>query len=202
MKRRLRRIGEALASEPRYRVENPERFPAWVWLRPPDAYDAPRKRGGPVFEEMARLGFRVTVFDQGAEVRVPINRPWTYIVCSVPGGDCGPWVESVADDPCSVIMDCHFPIMNMEIAIGADTEIMAVIDNKETILANLALADAVTVPQPGWAADLAAINPNVYLLPNFEEHRADEFGLRLAEIALASASVKQARQAARREMGL
>lgn len=127
MKRRLRRIGEALTSnQPSYRVENPERFPAWVWLRPPDAYDAPRKRGGPVFEEMARLGFRVTMFDQGIGVRV----------------------------------------------------------------------------QPGWAADLAAINPNVYLLPNFEEHRGDEFGLRLAEIALASAQVKQARQAARREMGL
>lgn len=203
-RRRLGRIGETFAATPSdYRVENPSLFPAWVWMRPPDAYDAPRKRGGPLFAEMDRLGFRVQVIPQTTAVHnVAIWRPWTYIVCSLPSGDFTETAESVDDAPCSVIMDCHFPIMNMEQAIGDDEQLIHIIDNKESLLANLALADAVTVPQAGWAADLAAVNPNVFLLPDYTDATADRFGVRLAEVAQASANIKKARQAARREMGL
>jgi hypothetical protein len=184
-------------------VENPALFPGWVWAKPPPDFDAPRKRGGPVFELMKQMGMRVEVFEGGdTAARVPIWRPWTYIVLSLPAADCSEWMGSLDDLACSVIMDCHFPIMNMGNAIGANSDIVDIIDNKPILLANLALADVITVPQPGWAADLAEVNPNVFLLPDFDEANAEAFSLRLMEIAQASVGVKQARQAARREMGL
>lgn len=59
-----------------------------------------------------------------------------------------------------------------------------------TMLDNLALADAVTMPNPDWAADLTELRPdiNVYLLPDLErEDQAgvDTFAIRFAEIAAA-----------------
>lgn len=188
----------------RPRFENPELFPAWIFAKPPDGYDAVNLRGGPVFEVMAEMGLRVQVIEAGAgDVRVEFLRPWTYVYLPVPADDCQPWVEGLPSYS-SVIMDCHFPIMNMETAIGTDRTLIDVIDNKDTLLANLAAADVVTVPKETWAADLSEVNPNVFLLPDLRESDQDPSGfiMRLSEIAQASIRVKQARLVARREMGL
>lgn len=202
MKRRLRRIAEDLHELlPGPKLENPALFPGWVWCRPPAAYDAPLKRGELFFKALAEFGVRVEIVEQVPNVAVPIWRPWTYLVCSVPTEDWSAALEALPTH-CSVIMDCHFPIMNMETAIGNDADIIDIIDRKPTLLANLALADAVTVPQRGWAADLAEVNPNVFLLPDFDIDHPEAFSVRMVEIAQASVRVKQGRLLVRQEMGL
>lgn len=197
-----RRKAVRVARLPRF--ENPELFPAWIFAKPPAGYDAVNLRGGPVFEVMAEMGLRVQVIEAGAgDVRVEFHRPWTYVYLPVPSADCSAWVEGLPSYS-SVIMDCHFPIMNMETAIGADQTLIDLIDNKDTLLANLAVADVVTVPKEEWAADLAEVNRNVFLLPDLKESDQDPsvFIMRLSEIAQASAKAKQSRLDARREMGL
>lgn len=200
-RRRLRRVVESLPPPSGPVVENPNLFAAWAWLRPADDFDAPRLRGGPVFEEMARLGFRVQTIPAGVEARVEVWRPWTFVVLSVPSSDASGWIDELPNHS-SVIMDCHFPIMDMETAIGANDQLVDIIDNKDMLLANLAAADVVTVPRPEWAADLAEVNPNVFLLPDYDERCPQAFHLRLGEVALASQQVKAARARLRGEMGL
>lgn len=201
-RRGLRRIAETAASVDNYRVENPSLFASWVWISPPDEFDAPVKRGRRLFEEMAHIGYRVELLSAGWEGQLSIWRPWTFIVGPVPAADVSAWVGGLDDLHCSVIFDCHFPIMNLETAIGADDQIIGVIDRKDVMLANLALADAVTVPHPSWATDLAEVNPNVFLLPDYDDRSADRFGIRLAEIAQTSMRIKLDRQRVRKEMGL
>ncbi len=183
------------------RLENPELFPAWVFVQPPAAFDAINLRGGLAFEAIAAAGFRVQVVPAGASERVGFYPPWTYLYLPVPAEDCRGWVEGLPYH-CSVIMDCHFPIMDMETAMGSDQALIDVIDNKDTLLANLACADVVTVPKESWAADLAEVNPNVFLLPDMEPGSEQAFIMRLAEVAAASVQVKAARWRARGEMGL
>lgn len=203
--KRIRRPRRAPDPEPLPKVENPELFLAWVWCEPQEAYDAPHLRGGPIFEAMADMGLRVQVIPQtatGEVAQVTIRRPWTIVFATVPAADFTSAATAMADDTCSVIMDCYWPIMNMEQAIGTDDQIIGVIDHKDVLLANLALADVVTVPHARWAEQLAEVNPNVHILPDYEDDQPERFALRLQEIAQASIRVKQARQAARREMGL
>ena len=69
------------------KVENPGMFPAWVWLRPADGYDAPRKRGEDAFAAFAALGFRLQIIPAGSTgdaTRCEIHRPWTFIFGSLP----------------------------------------------------------------------------------------------------------------------
>ncbi len=184
------------------RVENPDVLPAWVFMEPPAGHNAIRLRGGLFFDALEQLGIRVQRIRAGESGNIGVWSPWTYVFLSVPFEDVGPSTERVADANCSVIMDCHFPIMNMERAIGSDGDLADIIDHKDTMLQNLAHADVVTVPQPGWAADLAEVNPNVFLLPDFDIATGAAFSLRMGEIAAASIRAKQARQKARREVGL
>lgn len=188
---------------PPFQLENPEAFPAYVFS-PSATPEAAWLRGGPVFEAMAEMGFRVQILDPHCAVEVAIHRPWTFLFMHVPAADWAPTMESLADRPCSVIMDCHFPIMNMGDATGTDEVLIATIDNKDTLLANLALAEVVTVPHPNWAADLAEINPNVFLLPDLEEteHGVGQFMARMATAAQLSGQVKSDRTRLRGEMGL
>jgi hypothetical protein len=192
------------AFAPPARIENPDLFPAWAWLRPPDDFNAPYLRGELFFETAADMGLRVQTIAAGAvgdEARVAIWRPWTYVVLPLPASDVSGWIGGLPDH-CSVIMDCHFPIMDMETAVGSADQLVEIIDQKDMLLANLALADVVTVPRPVWAEALARVNPNVFVLPDFDEARPDAFGLRMVEIALASVRVARARAAACEEMGL
>lgn len=185
------------------RVKNPDLFPAWVWCKPPAAFGAVWKRGGPVFDAMAGMGWRVQVVESGKRTRIEIVPPWTYIFLPVPSEDASEWCESLTNSRCSVIMDCHFPIMNMETAIGTDQAVIDAIDGKDTALANLALAEVATVPHPSWAADLAEVNPNVFLLPDLpDDTDGEEFIVRLSEAATASTKVKAERWRTRKEMGL
>lgn len=186
------------------RLENPDLFPAWVFCKPPDGFDAVRLRGGPVFEAMAAVGFRVQVVEPGAVRNIEIRPPWTFVYVPVPSEDWSGSASGLEDLRCSVIMDCHFPIMDVGALIGADQAIIDTIDHKDTLLANLALAEVVTVPQPGWAADLAEVNPNVHVLPDLVEDDlgGQEFIMRLGEIAQASIKVKTGRWETRKELGL
>ncbi len=198
-----RRVYRPKRAEPPFRLDDPEAFPAYVFS-PSASTEAAWLRGGPVFEAMAEMGFRVQVLEQQDAVEVTIHRPWTFLFMHVPSADWAPVMESLADRPCSVIMDCHFPIMNMGDATGSDESLIATIDTMDTLLANLALAEVVTVPHPDWAADLAEVNQNVFLLPDLEEtgHGVQLFMSRIAAAANMSGQVKQARWRARGEMGL
>ncbi len=188
-----------------FRFENPEAFPAWVYIRPPG--EAAVLRGGPVFDVMADMGLRVQRLEQQGDdevVQVVFGyRPWTFVFCTVP---YAPWpAEVLANEYCSVIMDCHFPIMDMGQVTGDDGTIIEIIDRKDDLLANLALAEVVTVPHPTWAADLAEVNPNVFVLPDLhedEDRGGVRFISRLSAAASLSGQVKQARWRARGEMGL
>jgi hypothetical protein len=100
-------------------------------------------------------------------------------------------------------MDCHFPIMSLEDARTPNDPdgMFTLIEAKETILHNLSLADAITVPRPEWAASLVGINPNIFILPDFHEgaddeengERVGEFTVALMEAANASAAYRNKR---------
>ncbi len=212
------------------KIEKPELFPAYVYLQPPDV-NAVRLRGKALFDLMAGLGYRVqqipgAVPVPGAkqEAQIGIYKPWTFVFVPVGYADIGPLLDSLEQNSCSFIMDCHFPIMDMS-RIVADAETFAnVAGNRDVMLANLRIADAVTCPKAEWAADLAEVNPNVFLLPDLElpdfcygpsgdldaEVDADDFDYegenpielinafigRFVQIALESSQAKQRRWAA------
>lgn len=209
-----------------YKVENPKLFPAYVMVRSPDERTA-RLRGEIFFETVAQQGLRVQFVDgseePGSEEMIGIMRPWTYVFMPVPFVDAGPRFDGLEELACSVIIDVHFPIMNRgEIRSGGRFSVEEVWARRGIMLANLARADAVTVSQPGWAADLAEVNPNVFYLPDLdlpEECYLDElsdgfagsdrstsavkavneFAARFAEIAAVSArhKVRRRRELAR-----
>lgn len=212
------------------RFERPDLLPAWVWVEPPPDFDAIRLRGQLFFEGLEESGIRVERIKPGGKYKPTAWQPWTYVFMMLPWADFAPYAEWFLARPMSIIMDVHFPIMNMEKAIGSSQVLIDIIDRKDVLLANLAMADAVTVSRPEWAADLAEINPNVYCLPDLEApawmyhdsdddsdeepseaevaeyeagmRNAQQFGMRMVEIAQASVRVKQERLRARREMQL
>jgi len=210
------------------KFERPELMPAWVWCEPPADFDAIRLRGELYFAGLEETGIRVQRVKAGTAYNAAVYQPWTFMFMMLPWDDFADHAEWFATRNASLIMDCHFPIMNMETAVGSDQTLVDIIDRKDTLLANLALADAVTCPRPEWAADLAEVNPNVFVLPDIEapawmyddsdsdeepsDAEVDEyesamasaqrFGMRMMEIAQASIRVKQERMRARREMTL
>lgn len=165
---------EHVTNHEQVKIENPDIFPAYIYVSSPDER-ARRLRGQAAFEGLAELGLRVEEIrtvpspDQAAMVEIRIRRPWTFVFLPVAPVDFSPYAEAFHDKPCSIIMDCHFPITRMEYAIAEDSEQLAAMWAAQPVmLANLRLADAVTVPQPDWAADLAGEVPNVYVLPDLE----------------------------------
>lgn len=188
------------------RVENPDALNAWVVIEPPKGFDAANLRGGPLFDALKMMGLRVQLIPghdgtkgPGPSAEIEIHRPWTHIFMPVGPADFAllyerlPWY-------CSVIMDCHFPIMNPEMMIGSDEALAGVMAHRDQMIANLALAEAVTVPHPHWAANLAALNPNTFYLPDFKGD-GGEFVVKLGEISNTAVATKMARLRLRREMG-
>jgi len=149
------------------KVENPEMFPAWAVQF--DTYEPSAiMRGKPWAQLLAERGLRVT------EITPEHNgfytqQPWTYLympvslVQSMVG-----MFESLETASCSVILDCHFPITQLDQAYTIDDpdNILTVIEHKDDIIESLKLADLVTVPHPDWAEELAEITPHVFLLPD------------------------------------
>lgn len=188
------------------RVENPDALTAWVVIEPPDGgFDAVNARGGPLFETLKMMGLRVQLIaghdatkGPGPSAEIEIHRPWTQIFMPVGHNDFAPIYERL---PwwCSVIMDCHFPIMNPEMMIGSEEAMAGVMAHRDQMIANLALAEAVTVPHPRWAANLAALNPNTFYLPDFKGDGGD-FVVKLGEIANTAATIKLARVRDRRDL--
>ena len=190
------------------RLENPDQVPAWVYMEPPDQFNAVQLRGAAFFDQMAAYGVRVQRIpgvaagspgSDHADVEFQIFRPWTHIFVNVRGGDLAPFLDSLPPW-CSMIMDCHFPIMDMEAAIGSNEQLIGVIDHKDELLANLALADAVTVSQKHWAADLAEINPNVFYLPDLQGPLTDAWALKMVEIATSAVAMRNKRLQMRKDM--
>lgn len=177
-------------------IENPELYPAWL-VQVSNNEQVQQLRGLPVFEMLLDIGIRVEFLVQG-ENEIKIKKPWTYIFVPVPIVDFTDQRKMFDQNPCSVIMDCHFPIMHLEQAWSYDPDDMfSIIESKDIMLHNLSLADAVTVPQTAWAADLAEVNSNVFLLPDLQEESeeaATKFMLRLNEIAAASVTYRRARK--------
>lgn len=159
------------------KIDNPSLYPAWVYLEPPENFDAPKLRGGPCFDVLEEVGIRVQRIKPSpadADVvqmhRVAIYLPWTFLFMPVLVGDMSSTLDMLSEiRGCSVIMDCHFPVMSPNDLVGPDSDLVR--DNRDTILNNLSLADAVTVSQPQWAADLVGEVPNVYYLPDFTVKR-------------------------------
>jgi hypothetical protein len=189
-------------------IENPELYPAWGYQIDSERNpEVARLRGKDAFDAMEQIGLRVEEIS-GRGGSFEIRKPWTYIFMFV-NTDVDSTEELLATEgaPCSIIMDCHFPIMRLEHAFTKDPDDMfKLIENRDIILGNLALADAVTVPNSDWAADLAEVNPNVYYLPDLHIESGDDdeptgreiedlnrFIVRLNEVANASAAAKKAR---------
>jgi hypothetical protein len=185
--------GAAVAENVGFKIENAERFPAYIYSGFPDddPYDTEVKRGGPYFETLREAGFRVTRLPPGPVSEIPIVQPWTFIFVPVPFTDVSPHIEQLTTLSCSVVFDCHFPIMQLERVQTPDNDIfLQVIESKEVILANLAKACAVTVPHTEWAAELATVNPRVWWLPDIEaeddEASIIKFASKFMEIAVAT----------------
>jgi hypothetical protein len=166
-----------------FQLENPDKFPAYVYAGYPDddPYDTEVKRGGPFFETVKQSGLRVTRLPPGPIEGFPISRPWTFVFVSVPFTDVSEALDQLQKLSCSVIFDCHFPIMELErVSAPSDDTIFQVIENKEVILSNLAQACAVTVPHKEWAADLVHVNPRVWWLPDIESEDDEESCMQFA----------------------
>jgi hypothetical protein len=184
-------------------IDNPELYPKWVYQIGSEVdLDIARLRGKSAFEAMAQVGMRVHEIVSSGSFEVV--RPWTYLFTFAQVDvDVASMLAPLKETCCSVIMDCHFPVMRLDRAFTKNPDDMfKLIENRDLVLANLALADAVTVPDPAWAAELAEVNPNVFYLPNLhvedEENPTERdvseinrFIVRLGEIAGASAAVKR-----------
>lgn len=160
-------------------------MPFYVFGEPPAAFDAVSKRGGPYFDALAELGVEVLRVPAGASVMAKPRGPWTFAYLPVPVVDVTGWVRDWQRGPCSIIMDVHFPIMRQESVIGDDETILTVLESREVMLANLAVACAVTVSQAPWAADLAEVNDRVWFLPDIEPDDEDsliDFTVKFSEI--------------------
>lgn len=148
----------------RYRGEH---VAHWVYIEPPTDFEAVNLRGAMYFDSYDLLHpGRVTRVPAGAMAEFPIRRPWTYVYMPVPWVDVSDYLDELGAEPCSVIMDVHFPLMDLEQAIANDDTLMHIIDQKAIMLANLARADAITCPRGEWAADLAEINADTFVLPD------------------------------------
>jgi hypothetical protein len=172
-------------------IRNPELFPAFVYLSGLGA-DEKRLRGMKAFETLKTLGYRVDI-DRPPGGMFTIRSPETVIFIGfTPFDDQGDWLRSLRSDPRVVlIMDCHFPISDTtEIVVEGPLEKhVAAVDAIPVALTNLALADAVTVPNGEWAADLTASNPdlNVFVLPDLTKSGdVDQFLLNFTEVLAAA----------------
>jgi hypothetical protein len=167
-------------------VENPQVFPRYVYAEPANTFNAVELRGGPFFDALAREGFDVMRISAGGLLDVEaIRRPWTFIYLPVPSADVVDAVRSWYRRPCSVIMDVHFPLINQETIIGDDEAILQSLEFREQMIANLGVACAVTVSQEQWAADLAAVNPRVWFLPDLHDDdpdSGDAFAVKFVEM--------------------
>ena len=150
------------------RVENPFDFPGYVYMEPPNAFDAVWKRGGPWFDTLADIGYRVGRYVEGIDITVTMYRPWTIFYQNVPYLDSREQITRLKEGAC-VILDCHFPIMRLEQTIFEGDEsdqYLSLVESVPMMLANMRAACAVTVPNEAWAADLVEEVPHVYYLPD------------------------------------
>lgn len=194
------------------KIENPDLFPSYVYVSSPDEH-AYRVRGQLFFDNLAKLGLHVdqvrgTAAAELGSWTLKIRRPCTILFYPVPHEDFGPQAKMLSRHPVAVIMDCHFPIMDLTHVIADEATLTLLEQTRPVMLANLAMADAVTVPHPAWAAELAEVNSNVYVLPDLVasdvfysddddidvpedewlagEQSLSEFMLRFQEIAMAA----------------
>lgn len=189
------------------KIENPDLFASWIYgFAGDEVADA---RGRDVFLLYAELGMRTVEWkmDGSTEFTLQAWKPWTHLFVPVPHNplpeDGWDWF---AKSPISVIMDVHFPLMDLSRAfiVGGDQDdVLKLIENKEVMLESLARADAVTVSQPDWAADLAHVNPNVFYLPDVNHEDGEEslvrFQLKLMEVATLAMNSKRAKPCQCRE---
>lgn len=158
-------------------VEDPDAFPSWVYqyTSNPEYEHVNNLRGVPVFKVMEESGFHVTGWPMEEPFTVPFRGVWTYIfLMAPPYDDLSEIYDRWECRNVSLIIDCHFPIMDMTRTIAPDdAEYMRLHEHREVMLKNLRLAEAITTPQAKWAADLAQVNPNVFILPDLELDDAD-----------------------------
>lgn len=149
-------------------VNTPGLFPTWIWMMSPvDTVN--HLRGGPFFRRLHELGFKVQ-FVQGESVEemdescesfgadIEINSPWTFIFfAEVPVNDLTQTFADLAHAPCSIIIDCHHPLVDID-------EDVSYYRFRDVMLRNLSMAHAVTTSKPEWATQLVDYNENVFNL--------------------------------------
>ncbi len=153
------------------KIENPFDFPGYVYIEPPDAFDAVWKRGGPWFDTLADIGYNVGRYAEGIDMTIQMYRPWTIFYQNAPHLDSREQIARLKEGAC-VILDCHFPIMRLEHTIfegDESVDYLSLVESVPMMLANMQAACAVTVPNEDWAADLAGEVSNVYYLPDINE---------------------------------
>jgi len=148
--------------------ENPELFPAFVWGHEVEPVN--RLRGLAYYSYLEATGIRVQHVPVGPgsnRFQLEIKQPWTYIFFPVPTSDWTHAINGFAKSSCSFILDVHFPILNPGQITGlSPSGMLELVKSQDLMLANLAAADAVTVPNVEWAAELSEVVENVFYLPD------------------------------------
>lgn len=153
------------------KIENPDAWPAYVYIEPMDGiFDAIRKRGADYFDFLAEAGFNVTRLSAENEDRkLTIRPPWTLVY--LPLERTTPdTISAFSKGLCSVIVDVHFPVVHQETVLTEnDDALLDLLERREEMLETLRRACAVTVSQEEWAADIAEFNSNVWYLPDIKD---------------------------------
>lgn len=158
-------------------VEDPDAFPSWVYqyTSTPEYEFVNNLRGVPMFKMMEEVGFHVTGWDmESPSFEIQFRGAWTHVFLMAPPYDDLTKVQQGWEcRNASIIIDCHFPIVDMTHVAAPDADFMRIIEHRDVMLNNLRLAEAVTTPRAEWAADLAQFNPNVFILPDLDLHDGD-----------------------------
>lgn len=186
------------------KIENPDLFPTWVYgFAGPETADL---RGKAVFELYAEIGMRVVEVELGKALEFQAWKPWTHIFLPVPHvqipDEMWDWFER---SPVSLVLDCHFPLMNLTQAYVIDEpdRMFDIIEAKEIMIENVRRAHAVTVSNLDWVMDIAALNPNTFYLPDIRWEDGEDsivsFQLKLMEAATATHRIRTSRPCQCRE---
>jgi hypothetical protein len=188
--------------------ENPELFPVWIWGH--EVEPISRLRGLAYYSYLEASGLRVqhvAVGSENSRFQLKIEQPWTYVIFPVPMIDWTQIMGEYVKLNCSFILDVHFPIMNLSQATSlVPGGVLQLVKSQEMMLANLAVADAVTVSNSEWAAELSEFVDNVFYLPDLvmpdwaygddtayagDEDGTDSFTTFVAKMASIQASSQQ-----------
>lgn len=172
-------------------VENPSLFPAYVIVGPPpNDINIEELRGGPWFDLMASMGLRVDRINNGNNLKLTPQLPWTYVFMAVPEANIVEAIRTITSTaPVSIVLDCYFPIFDMANVVASADTLQVIGDAREDMIANLRAACAVTTPRQEWAADMAEAGINTWLLPDINPHDEStvaSFGVRFAEVMAAT----------------